>query len=108
MEPISFSAANTIFAKDQPEYLPLPAYRDPSGEVVTCWRLSWRERVKILFTGRLWFATLTFNKPLQPMRPSVEWPVSLRPATIPCVPLPESVRVPDFATAANEDTKACR
>lgn len=43
MRPIEFKGQNIIFAKDQPEYLPLPALRQ-----------------------------LTFNQPLQPIRPIVE------------------------------------
>jgi hypothetical protein len=71
MEPIKFKEHNTVFAKDQPEYLPLPAYREDSdkyGNVICCWRLSFFERLKILFTGKLWLSLMTFNKPLTPHR----------------------------------------
>lgn len=73
MKPIEFDGFNVTFAKDQPEYLPLPAYRDPGpeGTVVSCWELSFKERIKILFTGKLWLSLLMFGKPLTPQRPSV-------------------------------------
>ena len=72
MKPIEFKEQNLVFAKDQPEYFPLPSFRDEFGGVVTCWRLSIKERIKMLFSGRLWIATQTFNKPLQPIFLSVD------------------------------------
>ncbi len=66
---------SVIYAKDQPEYIPLPASRTPDGEVVTCWKLSWRARLAILFGADFYVTLLTFNKPLTPIRVSVEKPV---------------------------------
>ncbi len=68
MKPTTFPEVNVTFAKDQPEYLPLPAFRNdsPQGEVISCWQLSFRERIRILFTGKLWVSLMTFNKPLTP------------------------------------------
>jgi len=68
MTPIKFPEANIVFAKDQPEYQPLPAFKanTPNGEVVTCWKLSFRERLRILFKGQIWFSLLSFNQPLTP------------------------------------------
>ena len=60
-----------MFAKDQPEYQPLPAIRTTDGQVITHWRLSFRERLRVLFTGSLFLRQLTFNEPLQPQSPSV-------------------------------------
>jgi hypothetical protein len=68
-ELIEFEEQNVIFAKDQPEYRPLPAYRhldDPEGKIVCCWKFGWWDRFKILFNGRIWHMIMTFNKPLQP------------------------------------------
>ena len=31
----------------------LPVYRDGSS-VLSCWQLSWRERLAVLFGGRVW------------------------------------------------------
>jgi hypothetical protein len=36
------------------------------GQVVSCWQLSFRERLRILFTGKLWVMLATFHKPLTP------------------------------------------
>mgnify|MGYP001597686316 CR=1 FL=1 len=79
MKPIEFKQQNVVFAKDQLEYLPLPAYRSPnkSGRVVTCWQLSWLERVKVLVTGRVWANQLTFQQALQPQKLCVDIPFEL-------------------------------
>ena len=74
MNPITFPEANLTYAKDQPEYLPLPAYRQDDGTVVSCWKLSWREALRLLLTRRLWLLQLTFHAPLQPQLPLVKTP----------------------------------
>lgn len=68
MKPIEFKHQNVVFAKDQPEYQPLPALRldTPEGQVISCWKLTFRERLTILFTGKLWVSLMSFNKPLTP------------------------------------------
>jgi hypothetical protein len=81
MKPIEFREANVVFAKDQPEYLPLPVYMDesdPKGRVISCWKLSLWECFTVFVTGRLWLSVLTFNKPLQPQKPTVECPFRRR------------------------------
>lgn len=68
MKPIEFPEQNCVYAKDQPEYLPLPVFKSdtPEGECISCWQLSFSERLRILFTGKLWVSLWTFNKPLTP------------------------------------------
>jgi hypothetical protein len=69
MNLVEFPEQTVVYAKDQPEYIPLPAYRfkdDREGRIVCCWRLTWRERLRLLFTGRIWHSILTFNQSLQP------------------------------------------
>lgn len=68
MSPIEFEQSNVVYAKDQPEYLPLPAHRSEDGCVSTCWRLSWCERLRLLLSGKIFLSVLTFNKPLQPLK----------------------------------------
>lgn len=72
MKPVKFHGSNTVFAENQPEYLPLPARVSANGEVTSCWKLSWRERLRILFAGRFYVRMLTFNQPLQPLLPTVD------------------------------------
>ena len=65
MKPIKFKEQNCTFAKDQPEYQQLPAFKNKNIEgipVVSCWKLSFIERLRILFTGKLWVNLLTFGK----------------------------------------------
>ena len=57
-----------IYAKDQPEYLPLRAVRNHAGTVITCWQMTWRERITALVRGKVFLTLLTFNTPLQPVR----------------------------------------
>lgn len=66
MKPINFKEQNVIYAENQPQYMPLPAFKNDGGEVVSCWKLSFIERIRILFTGKLWVSLMTFNKPLTP------------------------------------------
>jgi len=69
MKPIFFPESNLTLAKDQPQYMPLPVHRvpnDPTGRVVSCWKLNWRERLDVLLQGKVWQQTLTFNRNLQP------------------------------------------
>lgn len=77
MELEQFPEVNVTYAKDQPEYRPLPCYRqpnDPQGQIVCCWRLTWRERLSVLCTGQIWHHVMTFNQPLQPQLLMTEKP----------------------------------
>ena len=73
MKPVEFKGSNCVYAKDQPEYLPLPVRKQNSevGEVVACWKMPFLERLKALFTGRIWVSMWIFGKPLPPSRVSV-------------------------------------
>ena len=73
MKPIRFLEANVVWAENQPDYLPLPAYSD-SEKTVTCWELTFEEVETIIRTRKLWFSTPNFGRPLQPQLPSVESP----------------------------------
>lgn len=74
MNIVKFKECNITFAKNQPEYKPLPALKTEDGKVVTCWKPSVMERLKILFTGKIWLNILTFNEPLQPLLMTVNKP----------------------------------
>lgn len=73
MTPIEFRHQNIVIAKDQPPYLPLPAFVN-DRETISLWRLTWRERVRVLLTGRLWLRQMNFGRALQPQAPCVESP----------------------------------
>lgn len=80
MTAIEFPEQTMVWAKDQPPYLPLPAYTD-ERETISCWRLTWRERLAVLWHGRLWLRQMNFGAPLQPQAPCVETP--FEPASTP-------------------------
>jgi len=71
---IKFKGCNVTYAENQPEYLPLPAYKADDGRVTSCWGLSFFERLKCALAGRIYLQVLTFNKPLQPLKMSVSKP----------------------------------
>jgi hypothetical protein len=68
MKILKFKEHNVVYAKDQPQYKPLPALRieGEEGQVVSCWGLSFTERIRVLFTGKIWVSLLSFNRPLTP------------------------------------------
>ncbi len=77
MQLVEFDEQTVVIAKDQPEYLPLPAHYlvgDPEGRVTCCWQLTWKERLAVLFRGKVWQQVLTFNQPLQPQLLLVDKP----------------------------------
>ncbi len=73
MTPITFKEASVVYAENQPEYQSLPVWRDDE-KTISCWELTWRERLKLLFTGRLWLMQLNYNTPLQPQLPTTKSP----------------------------------
>lgn len=80
MKLIPFKEQNNIIAKNQPEYMAMPAYMDDDEEyrttrVTCCWHLSFKERLKLLWTGYLWQRMLTFRQPIQPQQLTVDKPV---------------------------------
>lgn len=73
MKPIRFQQQNTVIAKSQDEYQSLPAYMDDCV-TTSCWQLSFRERLTVLFTGRIWLQQMNMGERLQPQLPQVECP----------------------------------
>lgn len=56
-----------IFAKNQPEYFPLPASMDAKGVVMTEWEPTAEELDRLLSGGRIRLWVHTFGQPLQPV-----------------------------------------
>lgn len=65
----------TEYAKNQPEYQSLPVHRFEDGTVLSRWRLTWRERLRVLIAGDIYLYQMTFNQPLQPVMMQAEAPV---------------------------------
>lgn len=56
MKPVEFPGVNVVFAKDQPEYMSLPAMKipnDPQGLIITKWQLSPEELERVKETGTI-------------------------------------------------------
>lgn len=82
MEPISPVIPNLAwlektYAKDQPEYIPLPTLVCDSrvGDVCSRWHMTWRERLRVLLHGDIYVRVKTFNYPLQPLLLTVKEPL---------------------------------
>jgi len=73
MIPTTFKQSNVVYAKDQPEYLPLPAHKTTDGQVTSCWKMGIKDRLRVLLSGRVFVTMLTFNQPLQPLRVSAKF-----------------------------------
>lgn len=70
------------YAKDQPEYLPLPSLKSEDGRVVSRWTLTVEERAKIAAGADIFLTLHTFNNPLQPILLTVDGaPVEPMPAS---------------------------
>lgn len=68
MEPIKFNEANTVYGKGHENlYEASPALIFEDGEVVTCWKLSFKDILRLIFTRKLWLCVATFNNPLHPL-----------------------------------------
>lgn len=66
MKPVEFPEQNTVIAKDQPQYQPLPALTD-GQEVISCWELSDEEMQHLMKTKKIYLSCMTFGQPLQPL-----------------------------------------
>lgn len=81
----------TQYAKRQDEYLTLPAWKSKGarGGVLSRWRLSWKERLKLLCTGNMYLWVMTFDMPLQPVLLTINKPevkVALGPSDVQWIP----------------------
>jgi hypothetical protein len=66
MKPIKFKQSNVVYGVGQESLQELPALKFDDGEVVSCWHLTFKEALRLLFTRKVWLCVATFNNPLQP------------------------------------------
>ena len=66
MKPIKFKEQNCTYAENQDEYGNLLAFKDADGVVTSCWHLTIKERIRILFSGKIWMGLWSGNRPLTP------------------------------------------
>lgn len=77
MKPIKFPQSNRVISRLKPAPLSLPDmpyHVDQDGVVTICWQMSWAERLRLLFIGKLWHTQLTYHTPIQPCRPTAYCP----------------------------------
>jgi hypothetical protein len=59
--------SEVVYAKDQPEYIPLPTLKCVDGRAVSRWEPTPEERAKIAAGADVYLTVHTFNQPLQPV-----------------------------------------
>lgn len=76
MKPVYFKEHNMVYAKDQAPYLPLPVFKHQDSWYCcsSCWGMTFMERLKVLFTGKIWVTMPTFGKPLTPVKLQADKP----------------------------------
>lgn len=87
MKPVSpvIPVANhpeVIYAKEQPEYEPLPTVKRPDGTILTRWEMSEDEKRQVAEQGFIYLMVMTFNQPLQPVLISADVPEQFRTAAL--------------------------
>lgn len=77
--PSSPAIPETVLAKDQRQYQPLPVahieYINGVQSMISCYQLTWRERLTILWSGKVWWEQLTFGGQLQPQKMHLKEPL---------------------------------
>lgn len=53
--------SEVTYAKDQPQYLPLPTLRNADGQVTARWHMTWAEWLRVLLMGDVFVQIHTFN-----------------------------------------------
>lgn len=75
MELVDFNGRNFVFGANVKDAATVPAHITDDGIVTFCWKLSFIERIKMLFCGRLFLTSVTYKRPLQPLLPSLHNPI---------------------------------
>jgi hypothetical protein len=76
MKPVRFEGCNSELSNHDPEAKPVPVLEleEREGTVIICWKLTWRERLRVVLTGVIWNAVVTFHRPMQPVILTVKRP----------------------------------
>jgi len=75
MEAIQFQGQNLILAESQEQYNPLPVCYEgpPQGAMTACFKATWKERLKILFFGKIFVSQYTFGNSFHPINITTTW-----------------------------------
>ena len=77
--PVLAGCPEIVIAEDQPPYEPLSAVIVDPATILTRWKLTWWERIVVLFRGNVYLYVMTFSKPLQPLAMQAAKPEMLGP-----------------------------
>lgn len=77
MKPIRFSESNAVYAKNQPQYEPLPVLVQDDGIyrnncVTSLWKPTIKERIQILFGKNIYHHQIVYGGALQPVKLTLE------------------------------------
>lgn len=67
MKPVKFAESNMVFGAGQSEYKELPALATEDGQIITFWKMSLVERLRVLFSRGVWLSMITFNRGVSPV-----------------------------------------
>jgi len=69
--PVKFKQANSEFRTKNDE-ISMPVYIDyETGCIISCWKMPFIRRLRVLFTGRIWLNVLSEKHPLLYIESSV-------------------------------------
>ena len=74
MKAVKFKEQNIEMGKDQPQHETLPACRTDDGIIISCWKFTWKEKIKILFGKPIWLWQYTFNHGMNPISLDMDYP----------------------------------
>jgi hypothetical protein len=97
-----------VYAKDQPQYIPLPTLRSRDGRVMSRWAFTPEERQQIANGADLYLTLHTFLGPLQPIQVeiiSVDDSTEMRDHISERLQLPEEPAVQSLARPVDDKPK---
>lgn len=67
---VKWKHTNIEIGLKQNQYITLPALKinGAEGHLITKWKLTIPQRLKVLITGTIWMNSMTYNKPFTPMK----------------------------------------
>lgn len=63
-----YADREAVYAKNQPEYIPLPVIRSSEGVVLSRWKITESERQAVSEGADVFLSVWTFNRSLRPVR----------------------------------------
>ncbi len=74
MTPRKFEEANIFYPAVSGVYEECHAHNSMDGTITISWKLTWKEKFRLLFTGVIWHQILVYKMQMQPQRLTTEKP----------------------------------